>query len=460
MDLHEVWKNALGELQVNVTHNNFITWFKNTFIIEYKKGVFTIGVHNFFHEDWLKKHHLKDIQTALFHQTKEPVLGIKFKVQRPTQEQEIFFDKSKVIHSPVDNSVDKKQVSETQTLPRNSSLNTYYQFDNFVVGASNQLAYTASETVSRNPGGTYNPLYIYGESGLGKTHLMQAIGNQINKDTDAKVLYVTTEDFLNDFINAVRSGSVKAKEFKNRYRKVDVLLIDDIQFLTGKESTQDEFFHTFNHLHQKNKQVVLASDRFPKAIRGLEKRLQTRFEGGMVADISEPDFETRSAILQQKAKRQKIAFSKEIIDYIAQNIKTSIRELEGALTKVAATCEMKNCEPTIEIATEVLGNMLISSRNAITPDLIIRETCRYFKVSQEDLLGQKRSSDIVYPRQITMYIIRSETNMSFPKIGREMGGKDHTTTMYAYKKIASEVSVNQQLKDDVNAVKERIRSYN
>ncbi len=457
MDLVEIWRNVLGEMQVSVTRANFVTWFKNTFIYDYKKGVFTIGVPSFFYEDRLKKHYLKDIQTALSHQTSEPIEMIKFKVASPQPDQVITFDKSNVIHRAVDKSPTKKESATVQSLPQNSSLNSYYKFSNFVVGPSNQLAVAAADAVAKNPGKAYNPLFIYGESGLGKTHLMQAIGNALLENSDAKILYVTTEDFLNDFINAVESGAGKAKDFKNRYRNVDVLLIDDVQFLSGKESTQDEFFHTFNHLHQKDKQVVLTADRFPKAIRGLEKRLQTRFEGGMVADIGEPDFETRSAILRQKAKKEGKEVEDEVISYLAENITASIRELEGAFIKVLATAEITKQEITKQLAADVLGNIISEMRQTVTPDLIIRETCRYFRVSREDLLGPRRSKEIVYPRQITMFIIRSETNLSFPIIGREMGGKDHTTTMHGCKKIGKEINSNPQLKEDISSIKERIR---
>lgn len=460
MNLVEIWRNVLGEMQVGVTRANFVTWFKNTFIYDYKKGIFTIGVPNFFYEERLKKYYLRDIQTALSHQINEPVNIIKFKVAVPHSHQMITFDKGNVIHRPVDKLPDNKRPVTVQTLPQNSSLNSYYKFSNFVVGPSNQLAYAAAEAVAKKPGQIYNPLFIYGESGLGKTHLMQAIGNAILENSEIKTLYVTTEDFLNDFISAVEAGSGKAKDFKNRYRNVDVLLIDDVQFLSGKESTQDEFFHTFNHLHQNNKQVVLTADRFPKAIRGLEKRLQTRFEGGMVADISEPDYETRSAILRQKAKKQGREVPDEVISYLAENVKSSIRELEGAFIKVLATADMNEQKLSLQLAADVLGNIISEIRQTVTPDLIIKESCRYFRVSREDLLGPRRSREIVYPRQITMFIIRSETNLSFPIIGREMGGKDHTTTMHNCKKIAKEINSNPQLKEDISSIKERIRQVN
>jgi len=459
MEHTEIWRNALGELQVTLSRANFETWFKNTFIIDYNKGVFIIGVPTFFVEDWLKKKYLKDITKALQNQVEDPIQLIKFKIAAPSPDQVIQFEKNKVVHISVDKPSIKTPSVELQSLPKNTTLNSAYKFENFVVGPSNQLAHAAALAVAKNPGKIYNPLYVYGESGLGKTHLMQAIGNEfLANHPDKCVLYVSTETFINDFISAVSSGSGKAKDFKNRYRNVDLLLIDDIQFLSRKESTQEEFFHTFNHLHQNNKQVVLTSDCFPKAIKGLENRLQTRFEGGMVTDISQPDVETREAILLQKAKSYKTPINEEIINYIAQNVISSIRELEGALTKIVATCELTNCPLTLEKASEILGNIISKKRQVITPELIIREVHKYYQIPIEDLLGKKRTKEIVVPRQITMYLLRHEASLSYPEIGREMGGKDHSTIMHGCSKIEADVSKNQRVKDDLSNIKEKIFS--
>lgn len=457
MDLNEIWRKALGELEVSISKANFTTWFKNTFIMDFKKGNFTIGVPTFFVEDWLKKKYLTDINKALSHQVKEEISTIKFKVATPSGDQVITFDKDKVVHKPVDKPTESNPSLKTQTLPKNTTLNDYYTFSNFVVGTSNQLAYAAAEAVAKNIGKVYNPLFIYGDSGLGKTHLMQAIGNHVlEKDPKANILYVSSETFINDFIGAVEIGAGRAKDFKGRYRNVDILLIDDIQFLSGKEQTQDEFFHTFNHLHQNNKQVVLTADRFPKAIRGLEKRLQTRFEGGMVADIGQPDLETRVAILSQKAKVKGKDIDVEILYYIAENIKSSIRELEGALTKVIATCDLKQCAPTKDLVSEILGVIMERTRSQISPDTIVREACRYFKIAKEDLLGSRRNKEIVVPRQIVMYLLRIELAMSFPEIGKEMGGKDHTTIMHGSGKIEAEINQNPRLKEDIALIREKI----
>ncbi|MCX6808328.1 MAG: chromosomal replication initiator protein DnaA [Candidatus Berkelbacteria bacterium] len=462
MDLVETWRNALGELQVTLSKANFETWFKTTFIFEYKKGVFTIGVPTFFVEDWLKKKYLKDIQKALQNQIDDPIQLIKFKIATPQANQIISLDKDSVIHRAVDKPQPKIQSSSVQILTENPMLIDNYIFSTFVVGPSNQLAFAAAGAVVEKPGSQYNPLFIYGDSGLGKTHLMQAIGHAfLAKYPEKKVLYVSTETFVNDFIQAVSAGFGKAKDFKNRYRNVDLLLIDDVQFLSSKEGTQDEFFHTFNHLHQNKKQVILTADRVPKDIKGLEIRLKTRFEGGMVCDVGHPDLETREAILHQKAKAMGKQIDSKILTLIAQNVKSSIRELEGALNKFLATCELTNSEMTEAKAMEVLNNLIEEKQQYITPELVIREVHRYFRIGIEDLLGQKRTKELVLPRQITMYLLRHECNMSFPEIGRKMGGKDHSTIMHGTEKIEKNISMDHRLKEDLNLIKEKIHaSYN
>ena len=459
MDLVEIWQNALGELQVALSRANFETWFKNTFIFDYKKGVFTIGVPSFFIEDWFKKKYFKEIQKALQNQVEEPIIGIKFKIATPSPDQVIVFEKNKVIHKAVDKAPSFKPDKPTKnlSLPKNSSLNDSYKFKNFIVGPSNQVAHAAAQAIIKSPGTIYNPLYIYGDSGLGKTHLMQAIGHTFLEDNPDKcVLYVTTEEFVNDFINAVQSGAGRAKDFKDRYRNVDMLLIDDIQFLARKETTQEEFFHTFNHLHQNKKQVVLTSDCYPKDIKGLENRLQTRFEAGMVADISQPDLETREAILRGKAVILGKDIDPKIINFIAQNISASIRELEGALTKIIATCELTDCDLTLQKAEEILKDIVSKKKQSVTSELVIREVHKYYQVSIEDLLGKKRTKEIVIPRQVTMYLLRHEANLSFPEIGREIGGKDHSTIMHGCSKIEADISQNHKIRDDITAIKEKI----
>ncbi|MFA5926709.1 MAG: chromosomal replication initiator protein DnaA [Patescibacteria group bacterium] len=459
MNVAEIWRNVLGELEVTLSKANFQTWFKGTFILEFKKGIFTIGVPNFFAEDWLKKKYLKEIQRALQKQVDEEVVAVKFKIATPPEGQANLIENTRVINTPVDKPVISPHYHPMQSLPTNTTLNDKYRFENFIVGSSNQLAHAAAQAVSNKPGELYNPLFIYGDSGLGKTHLMQAIGHSfLDKQPEKRVLYVSTETFINEFINAVESGFGKAKDFKERYRNVDLLLIDDIQFLSRKESTQEEFFHTFNHLHQHKKQVVLTADCPPKSIKGLESRLQTRFEGGMVTDISQPDLETREAILRHKAKEQQKNIDNDIIRYIAENIQSSIRELEGALTKIVATCELTNVPVTIEKVSEIMSGMISERKQVITSELIIREAHKYYHLSIEDLLGKKRNKEIVVPRQITMYLLRHEAGLSYPEIGREMGGKDHSTIIHGCNKIEADVAHNKRIKDDISAIKEKIYS--
>ncbi|TSC93374.1 MAG: chromosomal replication initiator protein, partial [Candidatus Berkelbacteria bacterium Athens1014_28] len=376
-NLEKIWQAVLAELEVEISKPNFKTWFKNTFICDFKKGVFTVGVPNIFFEGFLKKKYLSEIKKALQKQTNEPVSDVKFKVAESSNLEKKDDEKNRVIHSPVDNSVSYSHVDNPvdnfSEKVKHRGLKEQYDFESFIVGTSNQLAQAAAKSVAEKPGKAYNPLYIYGDSGLGKTHLLQAIGNRIlEKSPNSKIRYTSCEAFTNDYIESVKIG--KAKEFKDRYRNIDILLIDDIQFLSKKELTQEEFFNTFDHLHQKNKQVVMTSDRTPKDIKGLEKRLQTRFEWGMVADIQPPDFETRCAILKTKCEEQKKEISNDIIEFIAKNITSNIRELEGALIKLFAVSELTAIELSIAEAERILGESLHKNqlRQVISVEKIIK----------------------------------------------------------------------------------------
>jgi chromosomal replication initiator protein len=308
--------------------------------------------------------------------------------------------------------------------------------------------------VSNNLGKSYNPLFIYGGVGLGKTHLMQAIGNAVAKK-NSKILYTTSEKFTNSYIQAVTTG--KAKEFKNLYRNVDLLLVDDIQFMGGKDGTQEEFFHTFNELQQNDKQIVLTSDRPPKSIPAIEKRLISRFESGMVADIGKPDTETKLVILEKKSQEKGFLLEKDVLIYIAENVKNNIRELEGALNKVIAYHQLKNIEPTTESVKEVLGDFIsnIQARSMSARD-IIDVVAKFYNINSKDLTGNSRKKELVNPRQIAIYLIREELNSSYPAIGHELGGRDHTTAMHAYNKIVHEIKnlSNEKLKQEINSIKQ------
>ena len=344
-----------------------------------------------------------------------------------------------------------------------SNLNPNYTFDTFVVGNNNRFAHSASLAVAESPGEAYNPLYIYGGPGLGKTHLMHSIGHFIlNQNPDAKVIYVTSEEFTNEVIESIRNGNASSMtKFRDKYRKVDVLMIDDIQFIIGKESTQEEFFHTFNDLHGAKKQIIISSDKPPKEIATLEGRLKSRFEWGLIADISSPDYETRMAILRKKEERDSkekgYHLDDEVIQYIATNIKSNIRELEGALNRITAMSSLEHREITVELAQEALKDMISpNAKREITPDLILLTVAEHFHIKTDDIKGSKRSADIVIPRQIAMYLCREMTSTPLKAIGKLMGNRDHTTVLHGVEKISKEIETSDDLKNTIDIIKKKL----
>lgn len=439
MDEKSLWQAALGELEVSLSKANFATWFRDTFIYSFENGVIVIGVPNSFHKEWLENKFRDDIFKTLKKLSSSLVKEIKFKV------------------------VSKRDVVSPKTTPfvlgkegssQEVHLNPYYTFETFVVGPSNRLAHAAARAVAKSPGRAYNPLFIYGGVGLGKTHLMQAVGNEaLKKDNSKKILYATCEKFANEFVRALQTGRVNA--FKDKYRNIDIFLIDDIQFLVGKESTKEEFFHTFNALYQDNKQIVISSDRPPKALSSLEDRLISRFEGGMIADISPPDLETRIAILKQKTKEKNYELTDEILEFIASKIQKNIRELEGALTRLVATSQLSGESPSLEMANQILSNLEGPAKGSLTLDKIITEVANFYGLKKEDILKQKRDKELVYPRQVVMYLLRHEMNFSFPKIGKELK-RDHTTIIHGCEKIEKEIIQNNGLKQEIALIKAKI----
>jgi chromosomal replication initiator protein len=347
--------------------------------------------------------------------------------------------------------------NQNQTPQANDvGLNPRYCFETFVVGKTNELAHAAAMAVSAKPGDVYNPLFIYGGSGLGKTHLLQAVGHHLmENNSQIKILYVTCEKFTNDFIQAVRGG--RGKDFKDIYRNVDVLLMDDIQFIAGKESTQEEFFHTFNTLHQNNKQIVITSDRSPKDIQGLENRLLSRFEWGMITDVSSPDFETRVAILEAKTRDKNLQLSSEILRYVAGTVQLNVRELEGALNKIIAYHQFKNTSPNLESVQSLLQSFVpnVPKRN-ITPRRLIEIVTAYYDLTLDEIMGKSREQRLAFPRQIAMYLLREEGKCSFPSIGDHVGGRDHTTAMHACSKINDLLKTDEQLRRDINLIREKL----
>ncbi|MEK7584015.1 MAG: chromosomal replication initiator protein DnaA, partial [Patescibacteria group bacterium] len=429
---------------------NFTTWFKNTFIIDHNESVVIIGVPNAFTKAWLEKKYTKEILQALANITSVNQYSITYQVATPTEaprQGPTHKERSSV--GPLNHS----QAEESSSKP---GLNTRYLFENFIVGPGNQLANAAARAVVDKPGEVYNPLFIYGGVGLGKTHLMQAIGNHLSaSDSKLKVLYVNSEKFTNDFVNAIKQGNTE--RFKKTYRSVDVLLIDDIQFIAGKEQTQEEFFHTFNTLHQSNKQIVISSDRPPKAIAAIENRLVSRFEWGMIADISAPDFETRVAILQTKCQEKGISLDDDIIRSIAETVRENIRELEGALNRIVAYHQLSNSAPTKESAKSLLITTSAKpSRGGITCKRLMEMVSEFFDISLKDLAGASRKKELVIPRQITMYLLREELSFSYPHIGQQLGGRDHTTAMHACTKIEEYLSKNEKIRNDVALLRQKI----
>jgi chromosomal replication initiator protein len=444
MNNDQIWQAVLGEIELNLSKANFTTWFKNTFISSLENNKVVICVPNTFTKAWLEKKYHKEISEALQNVCNEKI-------------QEIFYKVETKKFNPVGDLLKKikfKKDSPEETSPsvNRFGLNSRYIFNTFIVGKGNELAHAAAQAVAANPGNAYNPLFIYGGVGLGKTHLLQAIGHEVSKTT-GKILYVTSEKFTNDYISSVKSG--RAKEFKDLYRNVDLLLIDDIQFMAGKDGTQEEFFHTFNELHQGNKQIVITSDRPPKSIPALEKRLLSRFEWGMIADVTQPNIETRVAILDSKCKEKNYFLNIDVLSFIANNVQNNIRELEGALNRIIAFHEFNNSKPTIDSIKSVLGNIMINTKTkSVTCKHIVEAVSNFFDINIKDITGKSRKKELVYPRQITMYLMRVEINTSYPTIGSELGGRDHTTAMHAYNKIEKELGNNDRMKQDIESIKQ------
>lgn len=463
MNTNELWQAVLGELELSLSKANFTTWFKNTFILDVKDTTVIVGVPNMFTKAWLEKKYTKQILRSLQDHTENKVKALTYQVEARAADAQpvpVFEQEPAPVQSypqtsaPIHNSSPSVPTKEVRT--GEFSLNQKYCFETFIVGKQNELAHAAAQAVSSQPGGVYNPLFIYGGVGLGKTHLLQAVGNELlRKNPSTKILYVTCERFTNDFINALRSGRIV--DFKNRYRTVDVLLVDDIQFITGKEGTQEEFFHTFNQLYQNNKQIVISSDRPPKAIPALEDRLVSRFECGMLADVGSPDFETRCAILDTKCQEKQYALDREILHHVATVVQTNVRELEGALNKIIAFHQFKSARPTIETVKPILSSFApTATRKSFTPKRLIHTVAVYFDVAIEDLLGKSRQKRLAFPRQIVMYLMREEMKASYPSIGTELGGRDHTTAMHAYDKISNCLLEDEKLQHDLELIKQKL----
>lgn len=456
MTNYEVWQAVLAEFELKVSKANFKTWFKHTGVSHYEGGHVIVCVPNTFTKSWLEKKYNPDIVKTLERVTGKPVKKIEYRVEniKNVSEQECMLATA----APTAEPPAPIRANPEHAFGVQFGLNPKYTFKTFIVGKGNELAHAAAQAVTDRPGDAYNPLFIYGGVGLGKTHLLQAIGHaMLKKNPQMRLLYVSSEKFTNEFVASVKAGRVK--DFKDRYRTIDLLLIDDIQFICGKEQTQEEFFHTFNELHHQGKQIVISSDRPPKAIPAVEERLRSRFEWGMIADIATPDFETRVAILQSKCQEKHFALTDELLHLIAITIQSNIRELEGALNKIIAFHDLKHLEPTKETIKTLLASFgEQSTRRSVTPREILNTVAAFFDVHMDDLLGKSREKRLAFPRQIIMYLLREELKMSYPAIGGELGGRDHTTAMHAHTKIGVEIEEDLKLKQDMDNIKQRLYS--
>lgn len=459
MQSSSLWQAVLGEIELSISRGNFITWFKNTTLLREQDDIIVIGVPNVFIKQQLERKYNALIVETL-RKNGAAQARIEYKIHsagaRKKAEEELV-----VLSQPTAALAAERPAGHAARPPANAlshgyrqGINERYTFENFIVGSGNELAYAACQAVAAQPGTKYNPLFLYGGVGIGKTHLIQAVGNTVLASRPgARVVYVSSEQFLQEFVDALRFK--KISDFTDYYRTADVLIVDDIQFIAGKEKAQEEFFHTFNALHQASKQIIITSDRPPREIPTLEERLRSRFVWGMSIDMQTPDFETRCAILQTKAQTHGISLPTDVMEYLATNVQTNIRELEGALNQLLAWCEMRGLDPTMGIATGLLGSSQARPKH-ISARQIIERTARHFQIPLEDILGPKRDKDIVVPRQVAMYMLRSELHLSFPKIAKELGRKDHTTAIHSIEKIEKESQLDADLRAAISQIKDRL----
>lgn len=445
MNSQQAWQATMGQLQMEMAKASFDTWVRNAELVSHEQDRFTVGVPNAYARDWLESRLSNTVNRLLTGIMGKPQ-AVEFVVWHKGYETTETEEEADSLPAKVDG-----QMQDT-SLRANSTINPRYTFENFVVGASNRLAHAACMAVAENPARAYNPLFLYGGVGLGKTHLLHAIGSTAIRQ-GLQVLYVSSEEFTNDLINAIRTHNTPA--FRERYRRIDVMLIDDIQFIAGKESTQEEFFHTFNTLHGQDKQIVISSDRPPKAMVTLEERLRSRFEWGLTADIQPPDLETRIAILRSKAERQGRQVPVEILETIARLVQSNIRELEGALTRVMAFADLSGQPPSTQLVQTALADLL-PQRGSLEPRQVLIAVANVFGLSPEELLGRSRSRDVALPRQVAMYLMREEVNASLPQIGEVLGGRDHTTVMYACEKVADLIERDDRLRRQVLQIREQL----
>jgi chromosomal replication initiator protein len=448
--MNRLWQETLAHLEQSLNPQHFSTWIKAIRFVRVEKDVIQLEVPNRFVRDWIRDHYVPMIRETVS-QIGAVAYRIQLEIRSNSQEKESTISEIETprhIPPPADTSRDNQQRDWNGT----GNINSKYVFDEFVAGSSNQFAYAAAMAVASNPATTYNPLFIYGGVGLGKTHLVNAIGNAImKKNPGMRVCYYTSEKFMNELINSLRYA--KMDEFRNKFRSMDVLLIDDVQFIAGKERTQEEFFHTFNALYESHKQIVVTSDKFPKEIPGLEERLRSRFEWGLIADIQPPDVETKQAILKMKAEHNGIELPEDVIQFLATSVSSNVRELEGFLIRIGAYASLTSTPVSLSMAREILKDILVEKNREITVEEIQKTVATHFNIKVADIKSPKRLKALVLPRQIAMYLARQLTSCSYPEIGERFGGKDHSTIIHAIKKMEKQMDQDFQLRSIINGIK-------
>lgn len=450
MELEQLWQNALGEIELQVSKPNFMTWLKNSRLLDKQDGVVLVSLPNNFAKEWVENKYNKIILSAL-RNLDQNTKKVKFTVHNHP----IPLVPTKRNKSAQEEEFKKQLVFDELKVDPETNLNPRYQLKSFVVGKTNELAFAAASAIIEEIGRKYNPLFIYGGVGLGKTHLIQAIGNEVKNryQNKVRVKYVSSEKFTNDVIYGIRNK--RMEDLKEKYRNVDVLIIDDIQFIGGKTATEEEFFHTFNALYENNKQIIISSDRPPKFVPTLEERLRSRFEGGMIADIAYPDYELRLAILKTKLSEKGVVLPDDVLDLVANKIQRNLRELEGVLNRIIFYQYTKK-DFSVKMVEEMINETLQQPSKNINPNQIVKSVTDYFQISTQDLIGRCRKKGIVEPRQITMYLLRDVLNLSYPDIGQKLGKRDHTTAIYAYTKLSEEINKNQDLNQKIIAIKDLI----
>lgn len=450
MSNEELWKAVLGEMELSLTKANFATWLKNTAIISRDRSQVTVSVPNGFIKEWLENKFNRKILDSIRVLSPE-IREVKYLVGRPKIELARQDFSAIIIEKELERKVDIPSESDVD---KTTNLNKKYSFTSFIVGSNNELAYATCLAVGKNLGKMYNPLFLYGGVGLGKTHLLQAVGNKVTEQRDRRVLYVSAEKFTADIIEAIKNKTIE--DLKSQYAKLDLLMIDDVQFIAGKERTQDVVFSTFNELYGKNRQIILSSDRPPQAIPAIDERLRSRFGGGMIADIGLPDYETRLAILKQKTTEKGADLTDEIFSYIATHIQKNVRELEGALNRVLAFGQIYNRTPELKEVKTILNTYLSAPYQKTSPQVVLKAVADFYNISAQDLVKRSRKKEVVRPRQVAMFLLREETKLSFPEIGQKLGGRDHSTVIHACEKIKDESAIDESLRQELVLIKERV----